>query len=278
MARRPRPARQATALVRVAHGYDEFEMDVERVLRDQLPTFFEGIDVAPLTRESVEALPKGAKGAYVLYYRGIPVYAGKTDAKHGFRSRLERHWYTLQHRHGIHIEDIGFKAVRVMVFSNFDVEAILIAELRKQNEEFLGWNDSGFGSNDPGHNREGQQPAEFDEQFPIDIDKPLDVIPVGTQNLKDLLATVKDGLPYLLRYETDIKERRGNKTIYVNYRVGHADQRAVDVTIPASPMTMREFITIVMAAMPGWQATVFPDRVILYRERTDYTFAKEYIR
>ena len=101
-------------------------MDVESVLREQLPAFFSTIDTAPLTHENVQNLPSGAKGAYVLFHLGRPVYAGKTDARHGFRNRLERHWYTLQHRHNLQIGDMGFKAVRVMVFSNFDVETILI--------------------------------------------------------------------------------------------------------------------------------------------------------
>lgn len=259
-------------------GYSEFEMDVEGVLREQLPKFFEETALAPLTRECVDMLPERAKGAYMLFHRGVPVYAGKTDARHGFRDRLARHWYTLQHRQNLRIGDIGFKAVRVMVFSNFDVERILIDEIRRQNVEYLAWNDSGFGSNDPGRNREGQEPADFDEDFPIDIGKPLDVIPAGRQNLLHLLVKVKDELPYLFRYETDIKGRKGNKIKYVRHTVGHAEQRAAMIEIPAGPITMRDFLTIVVNALPNWQATVLPGRIILYRERANYQFAKEYIR
>lgn len=104
------------------------------------------------------------------------------------------------------------------------------------------------------------------------------MIPAGTQSLIPLLATVKDALPYLLRYETDEKSRQKNgKKTYVHYKVGHADQRAATVTVPPASISMREFLTIVVAALPGWQATVFPDRVILYRESADYQFAREYI-
>lgn len=278
MARAPRLTRQPVILGERVLGYNEFEMDVESVLREQLPTFFGSIDPAPLSPDNLENIPQGAKGAYVLFHRQVPVYAGKTDARHGFRNRLGRHWYTLQHRQGLHIDDIGFKAVRVMVFSNFDVESILIDELRRQDAAYLAWNDSGFGSNDPGRNRERQEPAEFDELFPIDIDKGLDVIPQGTQGLLPLLVAVKDALPYLLRYETDAKGRKKNGTItYAHYKIGHADQRAATVTIPPPPITMRHFLAIVMAALPGWQATVFPDRIILYRESAHYQFAREYI-
>ena len=234
--------------------------------------------MALLSQENVDKLPQGAKGAYMLFHREVPVYAGKTDVRHGFRNRLGRHWYTLQHRRGIDIDDVGFKAVRIMVFSNFDAEAILIQELRRQNPKHLAWNDSGFGSNDPGRNREGQEPAEFDVQFPIDIDKRLGVIPPGSHNLRDLLVSVKTELPYLLRYETDVTSKVGKKVTYASYTVGHADQRDATVDIPDGPMTMRGFLTTVINSLPGWQATVLPSRVILYKEHADYQFALEYFR
>ena len=211
------------------------------------------------------------------------IYRWETAATGNFHhlraaTRLGRHWYTLQHRRGMDIKEIAFKAVRVMVFSNFDLETILIQELRRRNENFIAWNDSGIGSNDPGTNREGQEPAEFDRQYPIDIDKPLDVIPAGTHNLRDLLVRIKDALPYLLRYETDITDGKGNKKRHARHTVGHADHRAAMVEIPAGPITMRDFLTIVVHALPEWQATVLPGRVILYRERTDYQYATEYFR
>lgn len=259
-------------------GYDEFELDIESVLREQLPSFFREVNSAPLTERNVLALPAGAKGAYMLLQSGVPVYAGKTDSRHGFRDRLKRHWYTLQHRQHLRIEDMSFKAVRVMVFSNFDVEAILIQEMRNRDAAHLTWNDSGFGSNDPGRNREGQEPAEFDENYPIDIDKPMEVIRAGTYNLLALLVDVKEKLPYLLRYETDETGRRGNRVTYARHTVGHAEQRTATVVIPRDAPTMREFLTIVIGALPGWQATVLPGRVILYRENQVYQFATEYFR
>jgi len=259
-------------------GYDEFELNIENVLRAQLPNFLHNVNAAPLIYSNVQSLPAGAKGAYMLLHCGVPMYAGKTDSRHGFRDRLTRHWYTLQHRQRLRIEDISFKAIRVMVFSNFDVETILIEEMRHQDPAYLRWNDSGFGSNDPGHNREGQEPAEFDMQYPIDIDKPLDVIHADTYNMRDLLVDVKEKLPYLLRYETDETGRRGNKVTYARHTVGHADQRATTVNIPRNALTMREFLTIVVGALPGWQSTVFPGRVILYRENQNYQFAIEYFR
>lgn len=80
-------------------GYNEFEMDVEIVLREQLPAFFESIDQAALTRDNVNQLPQGAKGAYLLFHNHMPVYAGKTDSRHGFRDRLgvaSRGWWKFE--------------------------------------------------------------------------------------------------------------------------------------------------------------------------------------
>jgi hypothetical protein len=256
-------------------GYGEYEINVERILTDELPSVLDKIGVAPLTAEAVEAIPAGAKGAYVLYENGKPVYAGKTDARHGFRSRLTRHRYTIQHRAGFDHSTIGFKAVRIMVFSNFDVEAILIKEMRRRDKTALAWNYSGFGSNDPGHNREGQEPSDFDLERPINIDKPLDFLEPGEIALLPLLIKLKDELPYYFRYETD--PGKNKRPSY--YKVGHADQRAAPtVTVPAGNPTLRELLKIVLTALPsGWRATVFPGRVILYKESQDYKYQREFI-
>ena len=259
-------------------GYNEFELDIESILRAQIPEYFDQISDAPLTQSNVLALPEKAKGAYLLLHQNTVVYAGKTDARNGFRDRLLRHWGTLQHRKNLKIADISFKAVRIMVFSNFDIETILIEALRKRDKANLRWNDSGFGSNDPGHNRESQEPAKFDVDYPIDMDHPLEnVVQAGEYILRDLLVQAKDRLPFLLRYETDEKSRTGQKVLYERHTVGHADQRKVKVTVPSATPTMRELMTIAVKALPGWRVTVFPGRVILYRDHGDYKFATEYI-
>lgn len=268
------PAAQVVEMT--ARGYVEYEIDVEKVLRDELPGVVDRAEIAPLTLDAIATIPERAKGAYVLFENGHPVYAGKTDTRHGFRSRLARHHHTIQDRIGLDPATIGFKAVRIMVFSNFDVEAILIDELRRKDSTALRWNFSGFGSNDPGHNRETQEPADFDKERPVDIDRPLDFLPRDTMmGTLDLLVAVKDGLPYLFRYETDANERGRPK----RHTVGHVDQReAAPITLPAEPITMREALSLVLQTLPNeWRATIFPDRVILYREKVTYRYAREYL-
>lgn len=256
-------------------GYIEYEIDVEKILRDELPGIIASAAPAQLTREAVNALPERAKGAYVLYEDGRPVYAGKTDTRHGFRSRLGRHFETVQARLDLDPDKLSFKAVRIMVFSNFDVEAILINELRRQDSEALKWNFSGFGSNDPGHNREGQEPAQFDKERPIDIDRPLSFLAPGRTPLLQLLIQLKENLTYDFRYQTDPNEKGKPK----RYTVGESDQRAAgDIELPNMAVTMRDALKIILAALPeGWRATIFPNRVILYREQVSYQYAREYL-
>ena len=255
-------------------GYVEYEINVEMVLRAELPGVLADIDVAPLTVKAIAAIPPKAKGAYVLYEDGFPVYAGKTDTRHGFRDRLSRHFETIQHRHGFDDSRIGFKVVRIMVFSNFDVEAILIDELQEQDANALAWNNSGFGSNDPGHRREGQEPAAFDIARPLNIDRPLPFVNPGPTTVLDLLLNLKNNLPYYFRFQTDVE---GTKS--ANYRKGHVDFRnAPQIAVPAGKHSFRELLLLVLKALPkGWRATVFDGRVILYKERNKYTYAKEYL-
>ena len=265
----------ATVIDAAPKGYVEYEIDIERVLRNDLPDVLDQVPVAPLTPASVLAVPAGAKGAYVLFENGHPVYAGKTDTRHGFRDRLTRHASTIQHRQALDPTTIGFKAIRILVFSNFDVEAILIDALRKADRTALLWNDSGFGSNDPGHNRETQEPADFDKDRPIDIDRPLTFLKPGVIGTFELLLALKSNLPYLFRYETDLDD--GGKA--KRHTIGHADHRdAKPIEIQEGPTTMREALKLALATLPKeWRATIFPDRVILYREKVHYKFAREYL-
>lgn len=255
-------------------GYVEYEIDIERVLRADLPVVLDQVPIAPLVEVSVRAIPFGAKGAYVLFEGKRPVYAGKTDTRHGFRDRLGRHAQTIQHRLNLDPGQIGFKAIRILVFSNFDVEAILMKALREADPEALLWNASGFGSNDPGHRREAQEPADFDKQRPIDIDRPL-AIPTGDYSILGLLVSLKDRLPYTFRFQTDLRDGTDKPQ---RFTVGHADFRSAPSIALGEHDTLRSVLQTVLNVLPtAWKATVFPDRVILYKEAVSFPYAREVI-
>ena len=253
----PTPAFDTRPLI---PGYGEYEIDIEAVLRENLPLFFDGLEAQPLTVEAVLAIPPGAKGAYMLF-RGddpVPVYAGKTDSDHGFRDRLERHAWTVRGRKGLDPAQMRFKAVRIMVFAALDVEALLIRRMKEAMQGALAWNNSGFGSNDPGKQRDGQEPADFDMWFPIDFDYVIHDLPQGMVPLRKLLSGVKGKLPYLLRYGT---------------------LPAVMVTGLPPSAPLRSVIAAAMEALPsGWQCTVLHGRVILYGTHHNYEYVQEVIR
>lgn len=245
-------------------GYGEFELDIPKVMRSQLPDFFATLPAEPLTAEAVARLPESAQGAYLLYLDGTLVYVGKTDAQAGFRERLTRHARSVGHRRGLDPARITFKAARIFVFSTFDLETMLIEEFTRIEGLRPVWNFSGFGSNDPGRNREDQRPAPFDVDFPIDIDRETDLLAPGTHGVLEAIMALKTGLPYLLRYEAD-------GTGAAAWRGGHRDMMFRTITVPAGPVTTRDLFTLILGALPpGWQVTVLPSRVILYRESRAY--------
>lgn len=253
-------------------GYGEFELDIPRVMRDQLPAFFAALPAEPLSPEAVARVPEGAQGAYLLYLDGALVYVGKTDAQAGFRERLIRHARSVQHRRGLDPDRITFKAARIFVFSTFDLETMLIEEFTRLEGTRPAWNFSGFGSNDPGRNREDQKPAPFDGEFPIDIDREVTLLAPGTYDVLEAIMALKAGLPYLLRYESD---GTGGSA----WRGGHRDMMFRTITVPEGPVSVRLLFTLILAALPpGWQVTVLPSRVILYRETRDYRAQIEVLR
>jgi hypothetical protein len=242
-------------------GYGEFEIDIEEVLRQTLPSALMQVEAAPLNQAAVNRVPLGAKGAYMLFLHEDRVYAGKTDTRHGFRERLSRHAQSVQHRVGLNPADVHFKALRILVFSAFDVEAILINEVRRLYPNALRWNDSGFGSNDPGRKRDDGEPADFDKKFPIDIDIELQGISTEDLTVSRLLRAAKAASPYLLRH--------GQLQDYAD----------TPIFPPHRPWTMRCILETVSNVLPSdFQVTIFHGRVILYRENKNYEFAREVMR
>lgn len=242
--------------------YAEFELDLIDTLKQQLPPVFDKLKAERLNRKAVDAIPQ-TQGVYMLLESGKPMYIGKTDSSHGFQDRLRRHLYTLSARKKIALSKVTFKAVRVMVFTTVNVESILI-------EEHLGktaWQKSGFGSNDPGRQRETQAPSKFDREHPINIHFKTSFITPGNHNVRDLLVRLKEGLPYDFRYQTD-KKANGK---YEKYTVGHNDQRNTTVNVPQTNMTVWNLLKAIVTQLPpGWTATAFHGRVILYKETVTY--------
>jgi hypothetical protein len=126
---------------------------------------------AQLAHSNLVGVPD-AQGVYQLLLNDDIVYIGKTDGEAGLKQRLSRHCYTVLHRKNLSTLDVTFKAIRVFVFTAIDLETQLI---RHYSRPKVAWNNSGFGSNDPGRNRDDTalNSQSFDALYPIDIDCPL---------------------------------------------------------------------------------------------------------
>lgn len=248
-------------------SYTVFEFDLPTHLRDDLVLLLDRMGEAALERGITARIPD-AQGVYQLFHAGVPVYIGKTDSKAGLRTRLSRHADKILHRPNL-VGKLTFKAIRVMVFTAMDLETDLLKHYRNTHgEDCLPWNGSGFGSNDPGRERDttNRRPDGFDQQYPIDITQPGHWIAPGNKSAAEALAELKAKLPFTLRFQTS---KRGS-------RKPHPDMQAARVTIPRRPQSVRELMWLISSALgPRWQAVRFDSHVILYRERRKYKWGEK---
>lgn len=246
------------------NGYFDFELDLPGALLTQVVNQFDSMADERLTPANISQIPANAQGVYQLLYDGTIVYIGKSDAEAGLHIRLARHALKIIGRKNLVPSKVTFKAIRIAVFAAMDLETQLINYYGRP-----AWNFSGFGSNDPGREREttNKNPLGFDSLYPIDIDLPLDFVSPGTYQVSSLLVLLKDKLPYTFRYEV-----AGRSTGQAYRTRPHADYAAT-IVIPKSRMSMRQIARLILKSLPsGWQATEFVSHVILYKENRSYTF------
>jgi len=238
-------------------GYREFEFDLPGALLDHLIRALDELELASLDAASLAVVPE-AQGIYQLFLDGELVYIGKTDADSGLFRRLTRHSAKVIHRTGLDPARLSFKAIRIFVFTAMDLEAQLIKHYG--TVKGTKWNGSGFGSNDPGRNRDNSAPGNFDREFPIDIDFELEADFSGTRSAAAVAAQLKAVLPYTFRFQTEPPRSR----------TSHPDLQNTNVTMPAGAMTARRVIQELVRQLPsGWQATALSAVLILYKEKVD---------
>lgn len=247
----------------MAEGYVEFEFNLPDALLKSLVAEFANMTSASLTHEHTMQVPD-EQGVYQLLVGGQVAYVGKTDADSGLRGRLSKHAWTIQHRQNLKPADVQFKAARVFVFTAMDLEKLLIRHYAKTSGD-VWWNFSGFGSNDPGRNRDQTElkAAGFDAQYPIDLDHAVDIQTDGGISASRVLDVLRAELPYTLRVEGEPGRTRRPHAELVN---------SIVPEFAIKPETTREVFSAVLNALPpGWQATALPGRIILYRENRDYS-------
>ncbi len=106
--------------------------------------------------------------------------------------RLDRHAHTIQHRSNLNPSEVSFKAVRVFRFTAIDLETQLIRHYGTIAP--VTWNFSGFGSNDPGRERDttNLRPEGFDANYPIDIDRQLEIVLPETGTAASIITALKE--------------------------------------------------------------------------------------
>jgi hypothetical protein len=243
----------------VTAGFREFEFDLPEALLSSLIEAFDQMEGAALTHDHLAGIPD-AQGVYQLLLNDEIVYIGKTDSEAGLRRRLSRHAFTIQHRANLEVRHVSFKAVRVFVFTAMDLESQLIRHYR--SKATVTWNNSGFGSNDPGRQRDwtAAKPASFDILYPIDLNQKISLGLSGRVKVSEVLQALRRELPYTLRIEG-----AGVKRLAL-----HTDFDEPMVKLPAKHMSVGDLISIVVAVLPnGWQATALAGRIILYKEHVE---------
>lgn len=242
--------------------FEELEFDLPSALLSQLVSLFDEMPEGPLEAAAVQAIDD-AQGVYQLFFNGSLVYIGKTDAEAGLRARLLRHSTKIRSRRNLAHDTIGFKAVRVFVFTAMDLEELLIKHY-KASLTPPAWNLSGFGSNDPGRNRDHTllKPDHFDKKYPIDLDLMVELTTTdGTASAADLLTQLKGQLAYNIRFEGKTSKSKSP----------HPDLEAAKVWLPTSTDTVMNILRRIKAALGSeWQITALPGYVIAYRESTSY--------
>ncbi|MEU0481512.1 hypothetical protein ABZ260_20275 [Streptosporangium sp. NPDC006013] len=237
----------------------EFRLSITRALADQLVSSLASLDPEPLTIQTIAALPNRA-GVYQLYVNGDMVYVGKADPS--LPKRLSKHYRKLSSRLNIDIRDVGY----VCLFVDEDLHAVaperLLIHYYKTDGE-APWNFNGFGSNDPGQNRDTTifEADHFDSQYPADLNWICDDITAGLYMMSDLLKHVKSALPYVFRYQAA------------------AFQKDLHVVVPRDAPTADELFTLlgqtIAQAQPQWQIVALPGYAIMYPKPGPYPSARK---
>lgn len=242
--------------------FKDLEFDLPAALLAQLVGLLDGMTPGLLDEETVLSVPE-QQGVYQLFFDGELAYVGKTDAEAGLRQRLLRHAKKIRSRRNLHQSQVAFKAVRVYVFTAMDLEELLIMHYRNVGIR-LAWNLSGFGSNDPGRNRDKSAVTEkhFDSLYPIDLNYTACVIqPENDHSVAEILRQLKAQLAYTVRYQN-----AGGRS-----RRPHVDLQEASVRLNSEESSVLDMLRQIKAALgQEWQITAMPGYVIIYKEKESY--------
>lgn len=188
--------------------FDMFQLSITRALRDQLMEHFEDLQPVSLSERFISELGPGG-GVYQLFCEGALVYVGKSD--YDLADRLRTHRKKLASRwaagrtHAL-IKDITFKCLYVKEdLSAVAPENALINSLREGSRSkgagAVVWNVNGFGSKDPGKERDTTKYENwhFDIKYPIMLGGSID-LDASHLSPAALAKSLKKIVPYNFRF------------------------------------------------------------------------------
>jgi hypothetical protein len=246
---------------------DVFALDLHRALVEQLPEALKKLATAPLAPSNLAVLG-GERGVYQLFEGRQSVYVGKSELP--LAERLEQHRRRCSGRLNINVDDMAFRCLYVDRFVDaVSPERILIEKYQAQG--LAPWNvQEGFAPKDVGRNRDHGVPGKWFLDRPVDYLAEVTVL-AGGQAVPLLTAMqgLAKAIPFdLFRYASTRSRSQKDR------QDAEHDYPGRYVTLPVGPAPiMIHLRTILEQLPPGWQATVLPPGVILYKEKLPYHYA-----
>lgn len=230
-------------------------------ISEQLQEKLENLDISPLTEEALNLLAafetenRAWQGVYLLYYEGAPVYLGKAD---DVSSRLKQHLWKLKGRQKIDLSAVGYKALLLdKSMSTAANETVLIGLFKRRYNGM--WNGKGFGSKDPGKERDTTRPGPFDSMYPIIANYSVEGID-DEETLASLLIKMKNKLPYTA-FRFELGERSADSLALAGV------PRTADVLLQAAINKLGK----------GWKGVILSYGMIIYKTSTSYQYGTELI-
>src|SRR5262249_17475707 len=146
------------------------------------------------------------------------------------------------------VQDMSFKSVCfARTWNPFKPEEHLIAYLRTDGPD--GWNNKGFGANDPGFNRGRTEfrAGSFFLRYPLNDHWICRAIQPRAYNALELLRAMKEDVPFWFKFQ-------GNRLPTNNQeraREARRDYQGTTITIPHADMTARELLVLIASSLPG---------------------------
>ncbi|KQX65976.1 GIY-YIG nuclease family protein [Angustibacter sp. Root456] len=241
---------------------DVFTLDLNAALLAQLPAALEGLETAPLTKENLAKLGP-EHGVYQLFHQGQPVYIGKS--KQALRNRLGQHLNRCSGRYNIDLADMSFRCLYVDKFvDSASPESVLIERYQAQGK--APWNvKEGFAPKDVGRGRPDGRPGKWYLDRPVRHDCVIEVDGAGEpMPIEQALLAIKNAVPFdLFKFASQRSRLPKDQAMTEDY-VGRT------VTLASGPSPLMDHLANVLHQLPpGWQASIIPQGVFVYRESVD---------